>query len=386
MEPGFKYDGALAPDRHAHLYVERQEDQAVWQVLNDRAGIDCCIVSLIGARQTGKTSLLNRLQTRCSEANAGWITIKLDLSRLTEFQGEQWYQQLSVACCERLRKQNIVLSVKDLQDHSVSVFLQPFTARGWAELLLLACQRLEPGQKLLVILDELNSTPLDQWEPFFSNIRAIHQAASSLDDRPEYRTLNFVLAGTFVPTQLIKNVEHSPFNVSTKVYMLPVAAEQLAPLLKLLSQAGKSLESAAEERIYYWTAGLLLHVQRLCVKLMATPEDSVTIPMVDRCAEEIQFDDTYLSHVVKRLGEHEHLARRAAAILERPLKSDRNSDIIATLEIIGVIRHQPAMHHWCITNRLCELTLVNHFSAYFAQGGTEAVSYTHLTLPTICSV
>jgi hypothetical protein len=359
----FKYTGALDPLHHDYLYIERSEDAAVRHALEERVGTECVLISLIGARQTGKTSLLNRLHAQFNSENSDWITIKVDLSMLAEAEGEAWYQQFIAACCERLQQRGIALSVSELQAHNLPLFIPPFSARGWTELLRLACQRLSGRQCLLVSLDEISSVPRQQWEPFFSNLRAIHQAASSSDDRPEYRRLGLVMAGAFVPTQLINIVEKSPFNVSTKVYMSPVGVDQLQPLTQLLVAEGFTVDETAVEAIYSWSGGLLYHAQRFCAEIAHTGGSPVTSSIIDALANKIAFDDAYLSHILRRLQETEILARHAQRIMQKPLRSDRNDNIIATLEITGVIRHDPATNVWEIANRLCEQLLHQHFSA-----------------------
>lgn len=356
----FKYTGALDPQYHDHLYVERPEDQMVRQTLEEHVGTECVLVSLIGARQTGKTSLLNRLHARYNAEDSGWTTIKIDLSMLAE--GELWYQQFIATCCDRLQPRGITLSVLELQDHCLPLYIPPFSARGWTELLRLACQKLPTRQRLLVSLDEISSVPHAQWEPFFSNIRAIHQAASSSDDRPEYRRLGLILAGAFVPAQLIKIVEKSPFNVSTKVYMSPVGVDQLHLLTQVLAAEGFTLNAEVIKAIYRWSGGLLYHLQRFCAEIASTNNLPITIAVVDSLANTIAFDDAYLSHILRRLQEIEILARRARKIMQKPLRSDRNDNIIATLEITGVIRHDPATNTWEITNQLCKQLLQQHFS------------------------
>ncbi len=356
----FKCTGALDPQHHASLYIERPEDVAVRQALA-RVGTECVLISLIGARQTGKTSLLNRLHAEFGAPDTNWLPVKIDLSGLSEVEGEPWYQQFIATCCERLQQRGIALSVQDLRDHSLPLYIPPFSARGWIELLRLACQRLPGNQRLLLSLDEINSVPRQQWEPFFSNIRAAHQAASAPDDRPEYRRLGIILSGAFVPSQLINIVEKSPFNVSTKIYMTPTDVARMRPLFQLLNEQNIILDHAAVEAIYRWSGGLLYHAQRLCEAIMYSGTNSVSAATVDMLALSIMFDDAYLNHVLRRLQENGMLARLALRILEKPLRSDRNVEAIATLEITGSIRHNSATNEWQIINHFCERLLLQHY-------------------------
>jgi AAA-like domain len=355
----FTYTGALDPADPT--YIERPEDHAVRQALA-RVGTECVLISLIGARQTGKTSLLNRLHAEYRTDNSGWTVIKLDISLLIEVEGDEWYRQFIVLCCERLQRHQIGISIQDLEIHNLLASISPFSARGWSELLHLACQRLSVGQRLLISLDEISSVPRQQWDPFFSNIRALNQAASSPDDRPEYRKLGIILAGAFVPAQLINIVEKSPFNVSTKIYMAPTSAEHVQPLFQLLADQGYILEDAAKEALYEWSGGLLYHVQRFCTELLSTEITLINESVIEMVAETITFDDTYLSHILRQLEQNQHLLSYTRRIMAKPLRSSRNFDTIATLEITGVIRYDPVTKEWRIVNRLCERFLRQYFA------------------------
>src|SRR3712207_6613287 len=106
----FKYDGALAPDQHSKLYVKRSEDKEVREALA-QVGMQCVLISLIGARQTGKTSLLNWLHAEYHIDGSSWIPIKIDLMSLSEFKGEAWYQPFIAFCCDQLQRRGMDISI-----------------------------------------------------------------------------------------------------------------------------------------------------------------------------------------------------------------------------------------------------------------------------------
>lgn len=373
----FTYTGALDPEQHAHLHIERSEDQAIRQTLA-RVGTECVLISLIGARQTGKTSLLNRLHAEYT--GSAWLTVQADLSELSEFEGEVWYSQFIAQCCEQLQRGGMSISEADVAATFAQTRVPLYSARGWTETIRLACRRLSGGQRLLISLDEISSVPRQQWEPFFSNIRAVHQSARSPNQRPEYRRLGMILAGAFVPSELINDVKKSPFNVSTNIYMSPVRSEALAPGLQLLVNQGVVVEDRVREAIYDWSGGLLYHFQRLCDKIARSDSTSVTVPIFDTFVQEIIFDDAYLSHILRQLDENRFLAQNARRILREPLRSNRNESYIATLEITGVIRYDPGIARWRIINRLCEYFLRQYFrEEEQAMTGLEPIAVAALT-------
>ncbi|MEM7538032.1 MAG: AAA-like domain-containing protein [Chloroflexota bacterium] len=351
----FKYKGALAADVDTLLYIHRQEYEQVDALLT-HVGTQCVIISLIGARQTGKTSLLNFLHDACRQRTR-WVTIQLDLSELREFDGETWYQQLIAASCELLHTQ-LGITIEELTDHCAHTPVH--SAAGWRQLMLLACQRLSPEQKLLVSLDEISSVPDMHRKNFFTNLRTIHQNATA--DRPEYRNLGLVLAGAFVPERLIDDSRNSPFNVSTKVYMNPVTQEQFDPLLRLLAENEYVISERAVQSIYSWTGGLLVQIQQICEKIVQHDHTDITPAQIDRFAQEMAVDNDYLTHVVQCVDEDElrpSLIRTIHKILQAPLRGGRTNKFIVTLESIGVIR-QTTTAEWDFVNRLCRETFEDY--------------------------
>jgi hypothetical protein len=358
----FNYTGALDPEYHAHLYVERSDDQAVERALGE-VGRKCVLVSLIGARQTGKTSLLNRLQAEKNAASSGWTSIMIDLSDLIEAEDDEWYRQLVALCCVQLRQQGVELSDEEFEVACQPTATAPFSARGWGMLLSLACLKLPGTRQLLVLLDEIGSVPRPQWEYFFSTLRALHQAAArSPGGRPECRRLGIVLAGAFVPSHLISNSDKSPFNVSAKVYMSQVSVEHLERFVQIFADQGVVCEAGVLESVYHWSGGLLYHVQRLCVEIAQHDDVTITGELVEECVEAVALDDAYLSHVLRQLGINIVLANHARRVLARPLRSTRNVDATAMLEVAGVIRFDQQTKEWKITNRLCEFALQQYFA------------------------
>ena len=133
-------------------------------------------------------------------------------------------------------------------------------------------------------------------------------------------------------------------------------------LLQLLVHRGVALDQSIVESLHEWSGGLLYHVQRICDILSKSNPDPLTVAAIERIAQDICFDDAYLSHIVRRLHENQLLKRVTQRILKEPLQSNRNEDFIATLEVSGVIRYDPAIERWRIVNRLCETFLYTHIA------------------------
>ena len=358
--PIFKYTGALSPDHDAHLYIERPEDMEVREKLA-RVGMECVLISLIGARQMGKTSLIYRLLHEYTQPNGQWIVINLDLSSIKSYQNTQWYVQLINRCCQQINRQNISVTMSELQLHCEQSYIPLYSADGWAETMRLICQKLPPSTNLVLALDELSTVPQNQWENFFSRIRAMHETAKSPYECPEYRKLAMILVGSFVPKKLIQG-ENSPFNVSSKIYMSLANREHLVQIQHLMDQHGITLENDIVDTIFDWTNGVLYHVQRFCEAIVKLKHNQIDKDCIDAIAQQMVFDDTFIQHVQLYLQENVLLQKIAQRIYNKPFQSNRNTDTIASLEIKGAIYHDLQTNRWNITNRLCRQALEELFS------------------------
>ena len=124
--------------------------------------------------------------------------------------------------------------------------------------------------------------------------------------------------------------------------------------LKLIEAQGFTLTHNARAAIYEWSNGLPYHVQRLAAAIVEASQKTLDEPEIDRLADDIMLDDAFLSHIMRQLQMYPALARLVHKILSKPLKSSRNIDTIAMLEVIGIIHHDPTTRQWKITNQLCE--------------------------------
>jgi hypothetical protein len=267
-----------------------------------------------------------------------------------------------VACCNGL-PQELGLTVDVLRAHCVQRYIAtPFSAQGWTELVYLACVRLGGGQRLLLSLDGITRMQHNEWGPFFTSIRAIHQAARSPNNRPEYRRLGMTLSGAFVPGELI-TAENSPFNVSMPLYLLPVGMEKLAQMRALLAAQGITLEEDALQALYRWSGGAPHYVQRFCAEIAQLGSPTVTAAEIAEIADAISANDAYPLYAMQRLEEQPELARYARRLLDKPLRLNRTLAPIAALEVLGVIRYDGDSKCWQIANGLHEQALRQHFIA-----------------------
>ncbi|HEY0867393.1 MAG TPA: AAA-like domain-containing protein, partial [Fimbriimonas sp.] len=165
---------------------------------------------------------------------------------------EQWYDGLL----------NLVGKQLDLEDEVEDFWL--------------AHQRLSPLQRwiravrevalprcdmLVLFVDEIDavrSLPFSTDE-FFAAIRECYNLRS---EDPDLRRLAFCLLGVATPSDLIRDVRTTPFNIGRRIDLHDFAPEEAAPLAQGLGDGDRGEDLLA--RILFWTGGHPYLTQRLC--------------------------------------------------------------------------------------------------------------------------
>jgi hypothetical protein len=311
--PIFRYTGPLTED-DAPLYVERDEDKKVAACV--RRGD---YVALIGARQTGKTSLLYRLRRQLLDE--GCIPIQIDLMRFRGAVEERWYKHLRGAMQTQMERVLPGISILPMRDHI-----------DFGEALL----DLPSSSKIVMLLDEVSAVPETFSDLFFGAIREVF---NSRGVHSEFKRYVFVLAGTFIPDEIVKDKDISPFNIAEHIHTSDANRDGIAKLVRNLERLGLDISYEVIERIFYWTAGHLRLTQRLCAILEERGESQLTTRSVDSAVKEMLADDINIRHVRKQVARLEgEMSKLAQEVLEgTKVKFSRNNFDIARLELTGLI-------------------------------------------------
>ena len=153
MRRVFQAGGAIPPD--SPTYVEREADGLALLRVRQME-----YVHIVVARQMGKICLLRRLATRLEPE--GYLTVRIDLSRLAGMEMDQWYKALGSAIVGQMAP-DTESSIVD-QDSLYKFFIKVAQQRS----------SLHP---IIVTLDEIDSTRLlDFSDGFFSTLRALQNA------------------------------------------------------------------------------------------------------------------------------------------------------------------------------------------------------------------
>jgi hypothetical protein len=331
----FQAGGTLAPD--APSYVERAADRELFEKVS--AGELCYVLT---PRQMGKSSLMARTALRLRRG--GVQTAAIDLSAIGgqrgEMSPEQWYYGFAYRLLTDLKL------AFDLAGWWETHRLLPPVNR-MMELFAEAVLARIDG-RVVVFVDEIDTTiGLPFSDDFFAAIRACYNTRATA---PAYRRLSFVLLGVASPTDLIKDVERTPFNVGRRIELADFGFEEARGLATGL-HTDPACGEALLRRILHWTDGHPYLTQKLCAALgrfeIATAAEAdvavdATVTREFLAAGKTRSEE-HLRSIHARLAEAPRYRRamlKAYACIRRGKRvADRpQSAVLSTLKLSGLVK------------------------------------------------
>lgn len=225
----------------SRFYVAREVEEEVFDALRAKR-----YVTLVGSRQIGKTSLLQKIQA-VVEPSYDWASALIDLSTINDPAAnlKSWAGQF----CRRLVDQLRVFL--DAEPDPPVPATTPELLEYWTSL----AQRIEKP-RLLILLDEASSVPPKVRDLFYSTIRSMDSARTMARPDPHLSRYGFAFAGVFEPERLVRDRVNSPFNVS-RIFHLPDfherEVEALVAALPLPAESARP--TALAEAVHGWTGG-----------------------------------------------------------------------------------------------------------------------------------
>jgi hypothetical protein len=322
----FQVGGTLS--RGAACYIRRPADDLL---LNSLEKGEYCLV--LAPRQSGKSSLMihciSRLEKRAIRCGI------VDLQNLRDHKdSHRWFQDILYHIQDSLKlSTNCIQWWQEHQEISPPLRFQTFIEK----IVLTEI----PGDVVLFI-DEINSAlGFSFSDVFFTTIRACYNSRAN---KPAFKRLNFVLLGKASPSSFVTDQTQTPFNIGTSI---PLEDFDQKETSRSFSTALGPEADALLKRIFYWSAGQPLLVQRLAEKADNWPTERKNAAAIDRevesyFSEEHINQDSHFTFIRDYLLEGTVPANKALLLYLKVMKGkaireDKKSPEQTRLRLAGVI-------------------------------------------------
>lgn len=238
--------GTLSPE--APSYIPRAADNDLLDALVRR---EFCYV--LTPRQMGKSSLM--IRTAEALKKYGYKSVIIDLTAIgaKNLTIEQWYLG---QIAEIVNQMHFDFPYEDWwsSHNSLSEVLR-FVRFLVDELLE------HVPDPIIIFVDEIDTTlSLSFSDDYFAAIRALYNARAN---HLELSRLNFVLLGVASPSDLIKDVSRTPFNIGTRIELTDFQPEEAAPLAVGLAPDRDAAKQLLKQ-VLFWTGGHPYLTQTAC--------------------------------------------------------------------------------------------------------------------------
>jgi serine phosphatase RsbU (regulator of sigma subunit) len=301
-----------------------------------------CVGAVLGARQTGKTSLLLKLRHVLRDKYA---FVFVDLQLIEGAEVHECFNYIAEQMVEQLAG---IIDGPDLplpkDNKAFSTFLRDFSRRVRAV-------------RVIVILDEVGSLTPDTAIKLAGTIRAVFTERIV---RPELARYMFLLAGAMDMLELTTGKNSPLGNVTERIYLGDLS---LAETEQLVGEAFQSSQLRPVPRIsdqlHTWTSGHPYWTQLLAA-ILENERQPATEETIEGIVEQLlRTEAINLPHVIGSLRSDTALWRLVESLLDGiPLYFSRANAAIARLELIGILKDHEG--RCMIRNRIYQEAMHKH--------------------------
>ncbi len=282
-----------------------------------------CVGAVLGARQTGKTSLLLRLRHTLGSKYA-FVFVDFEVvarATLTE-------------CLNHIARE----LVEQLAGRITGVVPPVLEDQGDFLSFLEQCGRSAQGARIVLLLDEIGALLPDTAFKLSSAIRAVFTMRLV---KPELARYVFVLAGAADMLEIAKGRSSPLSNVADSLYLGDLSAVETDQLVAtVLGDTSTPTQRQAFRTLHDWTAGHPYWTQ-LVGQALGQERADVPDTTIKAVVEQLlHTEDKNLPHVFRALEADDGLWDLIGALLDQtPIQFSRANQAIAKLELIGLLKN-----------------------------------------------